>query len=101
MYFPVLVISAWALIAQNSGTITGTVTDVYGGVLGKAAIQATNVATKALFNAESSPNGAYTLAQLPAGTYDLSATVPGMVPFEQKNIAVRGAQPVRLNINLR
>ena len=100
MYFPVLAISAWALLAQNSGTITGTVTDVYGGVLGKAAIQATNVATKASYQAESSPTGTYTLAQLPAGTYDLSATVTGMARFEQKNIAVGVAHTVQLNIKV-
>src|SRR5437879_2820206 len=92
MHFPVLVLFASALLAQSSGTITGTLTDVYGGVLGKAAIQATNVATKALYKAESSPTGAYTLAQLPAGTYDMSASVPGLVPFEQKNIAGRAGQ---------
>jgi len=100
MYFPVLLISAWGLLAQNGGTLTGTVTDVYGGVLGKAAIQATNIATKALYKAESSPTGAYTLAQLPAGSYDLAATVPGMARFEQKNIAVSVAHTVRLNIKL-
>jgi len=100
MYFPVLAISAWALLAQNSGTITGMVTDIYGGVLGKAAIQATNVATKAVFKAESSATGAYTLAQLPAGTYDLSATVTGMARFEQKNIAVGVAHTVQLNIKV-
>src|SRR5712691_1762134 len=100
MYFLVLVLSASALLAQNGWTITGTVTDVYGGVLEKVAIQATNVATKALYTAESSPTGIYTLAQLPAGTYDVSAIVPGMVPFEQKNIAVRAAQTVRLDIKV-
>src|SRR5438046_7348343 len=100
MYFPVLVISAGALLAQNGGTITGTVTDVYGGVLANAAVQATNVATKALYQGESSPTGTYTLAQLPAGTYDLSATVPGMARFEQKNIAVGVAHTVQLNIKV-
>jgi len=100
MHFPVLVLFASALLAQSSGKITGTLTDVYGGVLGKAAIHATNVATKALYKAESSPTGAYTLAQLPAGTYDMSASVPGMVPFEQKNIAVRAAQTVRIDIKV-
>ena len=100
MHFPVLVLFASALLAQSSGTITGTLTDVYGGVLGKAAIQATNVATKALYTAESSHTGTYTLAQLPAGIYDVSATVPGMVPFEQKNMAVRAAQTVRLDIKV-
>src|SRR5881628_1498280 len=100
MHFPVLVLFASALLAQSSGTITGTLTDVYGGVLGKAAIQATNVATKALYKAESSATGAYTLAQLPAGTSDLSATVPGMARFEQKNIAVGVAHTVQLNIKV-
>src|SRR5947199_9332210 len=97
MYFPVLAISSWALLAQNSGTITGTVTDDYGGVLGKAAIQATNVATKAVCKAENSATGAYTLAQLPAGTYDLSTTVTGMARSEQQNIAVGAAHTEQLN----
>ena len=59
MHFPVLVLFASALLAQSSGKITGTLTDVYGGVLGKAAIHATNVATKALYKAESSPTGVH------------------------------------------
>lgn len=89
-----------AVFAQNSGTITGTVSDNDGVALGKAAIEATNVATKAVYKAESSAAGAYTLKGLPAGTYDLQAVVAGMVPFEHRNLVVTVAQTTRLNVQL-
>ena len=47
-----------AVFAQNSGTITGTVSDNDGVALGMAAIEATNVATKAVYQTESSAAGA-------------------------------------------
>src|SRR5712692_4755059 len=100
MLVAVLLLFASAALAQNSAILTGTVSDTDGKALAKAAIQAKNVATGAVYKTDSSPTGAYTLAQLPAGTYELLALVPGMLPFEQKNIAVSAAQTVRLNVQL-
>ena len=90
-----------AVFAQNSGTITGTVSDNDGVALVKAAIEATNVATKVIYKAESSAAGAYTLKGLPTGTYDLQAVVAGMIPFEHRNLVVSAAQTTRLNVQLR
>jgi hypothetical protein len=85
---------------QNTGTITGTVSDKDGVALAKAAIQARNAASGTLYKAQSSATGEYTLAGLPSGTYDLSANVPGMAPFQQKNITVSAAHILSLNIRV-
>jgi hypothetical protein len=86
--------------AQNTATITGRVTDMDGVALGKAAIQATNTATKAVYKATSLDTGAYTLAQLPAGSYDLLAIVPGLLPYRQQNVVVQAGQSLRLEIRI-
>ena len=77
MYFPVLAISAWALLAQNSGTITGTVADATNAVIPGAGVTATNTQTTAKYETVSTETGNYTLAQLPAGTYDVEVLTPG------------------------
>ena len=72
-----LVMSATSLFAQTDrGTITGTVADSTGAVIPGVAIEAKNVQTGATYQAGSSETGNYTLAHLPAGTYELSATLP-------------------------
>src|SRR5271165_1111837 len=58
--------------AQNAGTISGTVVDLSGDPVANAVLQATNSETKAVYTATTSAAGVYTLAQLPAGTYQLS-----------------------------
>lgn len=96
-----LVSSAAACVfAQNTATIAGTVSDSDGVALGKAAIQATNTATKTVFKATASDNGGYTLAQLPAGSYDLLATAPGMPPYQQQDVVVQASQTLRLDIRV-
>jgi hypothetical protein len=89
-----------AASAQNGGTITGTVLDLQNDKVAKAPIQVTNQATGAIHKATSSDKGSYTLAQLPAGTYDLSVTMLGFNPYAQKNIAVASGKNVQLDIHL-
>jgi len=89
-----------AAFAQNSGTITGTVLDLSGDQVPNAAIEATNVATKAVYKAASSDKGSYTFAALPGGAYDLSVTTPGFNPYAQQNVMVQAGQTLRLDIHL-
>src|SRR3989442_5350417 len=84
--------------ATGSGTITGTVVDLAGDVVANAPIQATNTATKTRYEATSSENGGYTIAQLPAGTYDLSVTLLGFNQYSQQNVAVSAGQTLRFPI---
>ena len=95
-----LFLAALTARAQNNGTITGTVTDHDGVALAKAAVEAKNTATGAVFKTTSSESGAYALVQLPPGAYELSAVAPGMLPFQKPGVAVKAAETVRLNIRI-
>ncbi len=89
-----------AALAQNAGTITGTVFDLQGDKVANAPIQATNVATKAVFQAASSNNGSYTISQLPPGAYDLSVFLPGFNPYAQKNLTIGAGNTLTFDIHL-
>jgi carboxypeptidase family protein len=89
-----------AAFAQNNATISGTVLSLANEPVANAPIQAVNTATKAVFKATGSDKGSYTLSQLPAGTYDLSANVPAYNPFTQEKVAVAAGQTLRLDIHL-
>src|SRR5215472_15673788 len=90
-----------AILAQSDrGTITGTVSDPAGAVVAAAPVQIKNVETGAIYQAGTSATGNYTLAQLPAGQYELSVTVPGFKNSVWKNITVEVAQTYRVDVVL-
>jgi Carboxypeptidase regulatory-like domain len=89
-----------AACAQTSGSITGTVSNLDGDAVPNAPIEITNASTKATFKTASSKTGAYTIAQLPAGTYNVSITLLGYNPFAQQNVTVAASQTLHLDIHL-
>jgi len=92
---------ALAAFAQTDrGTITGTVSDPAGAVIPNAPIEAKNVATDAVYPTATSGTGNYTIAQLPAGTYDLSVTVPGFKKYIRTGIIVEVAGTDRVDATL-
>src|SRR5881409_2094775 len=96
-----LFLSAGAGFAQSDrGTITGTVSDATGAVIPGVAIEAKNVQTGAVYQAGSSETGNYTLAQLPAGTYEVSATLPGFRRFVRTGVIVSVATVLRIDVTL-
>ena len=94
----VLFCAALAFAQSDRGTITGTVTDPTGAVLANAALEAKNANTGATFRAASTTTGNYNLAQLPTGTYSLTATEPGFKTFVRQNIELPVAQTVRIDV---
>jgi len=48
----------------------------------------------------SSTTGNYTLAELPAGTYNLTITVPGFKKFDRLGLEVQAAQTIRVDAAL-
>src|SRR5437762_5924833 len=84
----------------DRGTITGTVSDATGAVIPGATIEAKNVATGAVYQAGSSETGNYTLAQLPAGTYQVSAALPGFRNFVRTGVIVSVATVLRIDVTL-
>jgi hypothetical protein len=90
---------AVTLPAQSGGSITGMVVDLGRDPISNAVIQATNSQTKTVYQATTSPAGAFTLQQLPAGKYDLSSFNLGFVPFIRKDVDVAAGQQLRLDLH--
>ncbi|HYR86235.1 MAG TPA: TonB-dependent receptor, partial [Terriglobia bacterium] len=94
-------LSVMAALAQTDrGTLTGTVSDATGAVIPGVSIEARNAQTGAVYQAGSSETGNYTLAQLPAGTYEVSATLPGFRKFVRTGIIVSVATVLRIDVTL-
>jgi hypothetical protein len=92
---------ALAVFAQSDrGTITGTVADATGAMVATAPVEIRNVETGAVYQAGTSGTGNYTLAQLPAGKYELSVVVPGFKKFVRTNIQVNVAETYRVDVAL-
>ena len=92
--------AAAPVCAQTTGAITGTVVGLGGGAVANAPVRVTHIATKTLYATTSSETGAYTIAQLPGGDYDLSVEVPGFNAYSQKNVAVVVGQTRRFDVHL-
>ena len=93
-------LSSAAFAQSDRGTITGTISDPAGAIIASAAIEARNVATGAVYAAASSGTGNYTIPQLPAGTYDLSVTVPGFKKYIREGLQVEVAGTARIDVAL-
>ncbi len=89
-----------ALAQSDRGTIAGTVTEPQGASIAKANVQAKNARTGDIHKAASAADGKYTLAGLPAGSYDVTANAPGLKPYERKGVTVEAARTVALDIRL-
>src|SRR5690348_14829839 len=85
---------------SDRGTITGTVSDPAGAVVAAVPVEIRNVENGLLYQAASSATGNFTLAQLPAGTYELSVTVPGFKKYVRQNLNVGVAQTFRVDVVL-
>src|ERR1700758_2044547 len=98
---PLFLACAGALLAQSDrGTITGTIADPAGAVVASAAIQLRNIDTGAVYQGASSATGNYTLAQLPAGQYEMSVEVPGFKKYVRPGVIVDVAQTYRIDVAL-
>jgi len=98
--FCTLACAVVALAQSDRGTITGTISDPAGAVVANAAVQIKNVENGAVYQAGATATGNYTLAQLPAGQYELSVEVPGFKKFVRKNVTVEVAQTYRVDVVL-
>src|SRR5215471_4706876 len=95
-----LLASLSAFAQSDRGTITGTVSDPTGAVIPGVGILATNVETAARYETATTETGNYTLPQLPSGTYQLSAELPGFKKYVRQGITVLVAQTLRLDVTL-
>jgi hypothetical protein len=89
-----------SLIAQQSSSIDGTVTDKSGGAIQHAKVTLTNVAQNTSVEAITNTAGEYSLPGLVAGTYNLQVTSPGFEKFAANGIIVRVARKERVDAQL-
>jgi hypothetical protein len=99
-FFCLLLLVPATFAQSDRGTITGTVTDPAGAMIPSAAIEAKNTETGVVFKTASSATGNYTLAQLPVGIYQLTASTAGFKLYVRTGITVMVAQTLRIDIPL-
>ena len=95
-----LLLSGSALAQGDRGAISGTVSDPTGAVVPNAPVIVRNQETGSQYQTTTTDTGNYSLPQLPAGTYELSITVPGFSRYVQQGIRALVASTVRVDIVL-
>ncbi len=96
----VLLLASAAFAQTDRGTITGTILDPAGAVVPNASIEARNAATGELYTVGSTGTGNYTLANLPAGVYELSVNSAGFKKYSRPGITVQVAATIRVDATL-
>src|SRR5579863_1248520 len=85
------------LLAQTSGSISGTVTDSTGAVVPGAKVTATNQSTNSARSAETNPSGAYSITSLAPGPYRVVMEKAGFKTISFDGTSLTVAQALVLN----
>jgi hypothetical protein len=91
---------AWLALAQDTATLTGTVTDPSGAVIAGAEVVVTNVATGMTARAETNAEGIYRVPFLRPGTYRVTITAAGFKRFVRDNVTLSVGSTVPVNATL-
>ena len=92
--------SSSAFAQQNTGSLSGTVTDLKSGAVPGATVTATHTDTGLKTETVSTDAGLYVFASLPVGVYEVSIEKPGFKKLNRKNIEIRVAQRLALDLSL-
>ena len=92
--------SAAAFAQSDKGTLAGTVSLPAGEPAFNATVQAKNAQSGAAFKATTAKDGRYSIADLPAGSYDVAVTLPAVTGFNRKDVAIAAAKTTTLDARL-
>jgi hypothetical protein len=87
-----------ALFAQDTASITGTVTDPTGAAIANAAVTVSSPERGISRTAPANATGDYLFSALPIGSYDLTVTAPGFKKFAAPGVILRVAQKARVDV---
>src|SRR5215831_20020229 len=88
--------------AQNiTGTILGTVRDPQGAVVPNASVSAKNVETGAERTVLTDASGGFSIASVPAGSYDVTVTASGFRPEVHSGITMTVGAAIRVDFTLK
>jgi outer membrane receptor protein involved in Fe transport len=96
----VLLLAAWPLGAQTTGSISGRVTDENGGALPGVTVEAHGAALQGHQQATTDTAGAYRLPLLPPGTYDVTVTLSGFAAATHNTSVALGGD-TRIDFTMR
>ncbi len=91
---------ATRLSAQDTGYISGTVTDKSGAAVANAAIVLTSTNGALTRNTATNADGAYVVAGLPGGTYNVVVTATGFQKYTANGVVLDVAQKIRIDVSL-
>jgi hypothetical protein len=91
--------SAWAQLAGNAGSLTGTVTDATGAIVPGAKISLENPVSGYNKTTLSDTAGNYRFTNLPLNPYHLSVSMAGFASYEQ-DVQVRSLVPLTVKVSL-
>ncbi len=106
--FPYLIFVVGLLIAfcataraqYEDGSLTGTIHDATGAVVGNATVTVTNVNTGIASRVTSNGSGDYEVPSLRVGSYSIKAEAAGFAPAEATNIAIAVGGRQRIDLTL-
>ena len=94
--FSVLLL-AFAAVAQiQNGQFSGVVTDPSGAAIPNAKVTVTNTATNLSVSTTSNQTGAFTLKELPPGTYKMTAEASGFRTVTNTNVTLNAGTEQRV-----
>src|SRR5216117_2230441 len=86
--------------AQDTGYISGTVTDKSGSAVVGAEVVITNTAGSLTRTTTTNADGAYVVAGLPSASYNISVTAKGFQKYSATNVVLDVAQKIRVDVQL-
>jgi hypothetical protein len=86
--------------AQDTGYISGTVTDKSGAAIAGADVALKNVSGSLTRNTATNADGAYVISGLPGDTYDLSISAKGFQRFTAQKVVLEVAEKARIDVQL-
>ena len=98
--FCLLLLAAGSLAAQTTGTISGRVSDVEGGVLPGVTVEARSLSLQGVRTATSDESGVYRLTLLPPGDYTVTIAISGFATENREGVAVALGKETTVNAAL-
>ena len=98
-----LVMAVWSTsaIAQNSGTIVGTVTDPSGAIISSAEATAVELSTNVSRTVTANVQGYYVISSLPPSRYQVIVKAAGFAEAIHSDIVLQADQTVTVNAQLK
>ncbi len=95
-----LAVAVLPALAQNSGEITGTVTDATGAIVNGASVVVTNTGTRQTRTVTTNAAGNYSVPYLNPGTYDVTAQISGFKTDARRGLQIEVGATVRVDFTL-